>query len=353
VTAEPLTLPLTEPFAIATGAQTAAGNVLVRVELEDGTVGLGEAAPFPAVSGETQEGTLAALRASVPGLAVGADARAWRPLAEALTRALPRAPAARCGVEMAVLDALARHHGLPLWAFFGGAGTELTTDMTITAGDRAHAVSSARAVLARGISTLKVKVGARPPREDAERLADIHAACPTARLLADANGGWDAAGAADFLDALERAGVPLAFFEQPVPAADLEGMAALVARGTVPICADESARSAADVVRLVKAGAASAVNLKVTKSGVTETLAMWAVARAAGLGLMVGGMVESVLAMSFSAHLAAGLGGFSEVDLDTPFFIAGHPFRGGFTVEAGRLSVAHVERGHGVELAAP
>jgi L-Ala-D/L-Glu epimerase len=75
---EPLDLPLTEPFAIATGAQHVAHNVLVRLTLADGTQGLGEAAPFPAVSGETQAGTLVALESAREHL-LGQDARAWRP----------------------------------------------------------------------------------------------------------------------------------------------------------------------------------------------------------------------------------------------------------------------------------
>ncbi|MCI0571169.1 MAG: dipeptide epimerase [Myxococcaceae bacterium] len=350
VTVEPLTLQLTEPFAIATGAQTAADNILVRVTLADGTEGLGEGAPFTAVSGETQAGALEAAGRAREVL-VERDARTWRALAGTLSAALPHAPAARCALEIAVLDALTRHLGVPLWAFFGGCGTALETDMTVTAGDRAHAEASARAILARGITTVKVKVGALPPEEDAARMAAIHAAHPTARLYADANGGYTVAQAETFLRALREARVPLALLEQPVPTGDIEGMAALCRSGGVPICADESARCAADVVRLVRADAAHAINLKVMKCGVVETLSMWAVARAAGLELMVGGMVESVLAMSFSAHLAAGLGGVSYADLDTPMFIAKHPFRGGFVQDGALLSLSHVERGHGVTLA--
>ena len=93
-----------------------------------------------------------------------------------------------------------------------------------------------------------------------------------------------------------------------------------------------------------------AVNIKPMKSGILEAIAIWNVATAAGLKLMIGGMLESPLAMSFSAHLAAGLGGFTYVDLDTPMFMQGHPFVGGFLQTGARLSVAHVEMGHGVRL---
>lgn len=123
---EPLDLPLTEPFAIATGAPEQANNVLVRVRLEDGTVGLGEAAPFTAVSGETQASTLAAL-ASVHEALLGREAGAWRPIGAWLAEALPQAPSARCGLELALLDALGRHHHLPLTTFFGGRAMRWTS----------------------------------------------------------------------------------------------------------------------------------------------------------------------------------------------------------------------------------
>ena len=88
LTAEPLDLPLTEPFAIATGAQHVAHNVLVRLTLADGTTGLGEAAPFTAVSGETQARTLAAIESMREQL-IGQDVRAWRPLSARSPRRSP------------------------------------------------------------------------------------------------------------------------------------------------------------------------------------------------------------------------------------------------------------------------
>jgi L-alanine-DL-glutamate epimerase-like enolase superfamily enzyme len=349
VTAEPLDLPLIEPFTIATGTQLAAHNVLVRLKLADGTTGLGEAAPFPAVSGETQEGDLAAIVAARPHL-LGRDARSWRTIAGLLADLLPGAASARCGIEMALLDALSRHYHQPLCVFFGGAPATLHTDITITAGTAAEAAAAARSIAARGFSAIKVKVGALSPEEDAERITLIHREAPAARLLADANGGYDAGGALRLLEALDAASIRLALFEQPVPREDQAGMLEVARRSAVPICADESARSAADVVALARSGAARVINIKLMKTGLAEALSMWSVARAAGLQLMIGGMVESVLAMTCGVHFAAGLGGFDFVDLDTPMWIARHPFQGGFAQEGDRLDIAHVERGHGVTL---
>jgi L-alanine-DL-glutamate epimerase-like enolase superfamily enzyme len=357
IVAQPLPMPLVAPFTIATGVQERADNVLVRVRLGEGAdacEGLGEAAPFPAVSGETQGGALLAVHAAAD-LLLGRDARHLRTLCALLTQALPAEPAARCGIEMALCDALLRHHHLPLWVHFGGGGTVLHTDMTITAGDRDHAAAAARAIADRGILTLKVKIGALSPELDAERLWAIHQAVPQGQLLADANGGYTVPQALHFLSLLQHHRVPLALLEQPVPREDQAGLLAVASRSVaaygVPICADESARTAADVLQLVRSGGAQAINIKLMKSGLFESLAMYEIARAVGLQLMIGGMVESILGMTFSAHFAAGLSGFSFVDLDTPMFIAAHPFSGGFRQEGSRLTLCHIAEGHGVGLA--
>lgn len=349
ISASPLDLPLTEPFAIAKGAPALAANVLVRLELSGGAVGLGEAAPFTAVSGETQKSSLAAIEWVTEWL-IGQDVRALQPVATRLATELAGEPAARCALEMAMLDALGRHQRQPLWSFFGGSGAELDTDMTITAGDAEQASSAALAILARGITTIKVKVGARSPAEDAERLLAVHRAAPGARLLADANGGYTPGEAGAFLADLAKRGVALELFEQPVlPEAWLEFVRS-TPRSGVLLCADESVKSAMQLVHLVREGALDVVNIKPMKSGVLESIAIWHVARASGIKVMIGGMLESILAMSFSASLAAGLGEFCYVDLDTPMFMTEHPFAGGFTQNGARLSVAHVEAGHGVSL---
>ncbi len=342
-----LDVPLIEPFAIATGAQPTAQNVLVELLLADGTRGYGEAAPFPAVTGETQASTLEALAALRP-LLVGQDVQQWRRLAAELKESGQPAAAARCAVETALLDALTKRAGLPLWAFFGGASTDLETDMTITAGSVAHAARSARAIAARGITTIKIKIGGEQSM-DVARIAAVHEAVPAAPLILDGNCGYDAASALGLLAELRAQAIPVALFEQPVTRYDLPGLARVTNEGTVLVAADESVTTAEDALRVAQARAAHVVNIKLMKAGVVEGLTIAAICRAAGIGLMIGGMVESLLAMNMSAHFAAGLGGFRFVDLDTPMFMAEQPLRGGWQQAGGRLSIAHVTGGHGVE----
>lgn len=344
VSAEPWTIALTEPFGIATGAQAVAENVLVEVRLEDGTIGLGEAAPFPAVNGETRADALAGVAEARAAL-VGEDTGRFRRIAAILREACP-APTARCALESAVLDAFTRRAGISLHHFFGGKDASLTTDITIVTGTPDHAARAAESARAQGFTTLKVKVGGGRVDDDVARLSAILGVMPEARLVLDANGGFTSDEAAYLV---ERVGVEkIALFEQPTRADDLDELRSVRKRTRALVAADESARSANDVALIAAMRAADVVNVKISKCGVVEAVDMVAAARGYNLGLMIGGMVETPLAMSVSACLAAGHGGFDFVDLDTPLFMRDVPTSGGFLQTGPHLDVSHIERGHGV-----
>ena len=347
-----LDIPLNEPFGIAGGSQEVAKNLLVTVELADGTRGYGEAAPFAAFNGETQEMARAAVEAA-RSTVEGADVREWRSIAQALRSAMGPVGSARCAVETAVLDAFTRRARVPLWAFFGGASTALETDMTITTGTVEQAAAAAQAIRARGIETIKVKIGSSAGPDgadqalalDLERVSAVRDAAPDAPLILDGNCGYSADGALQLLAMLQARGIRPALFEQPVPKDDIAGLRQVAQWGGVQVAADESASSLAQVLTLVKERAAHVINIKLMKCGIVEALDIAAVARAAGLGLMIGGMVESTLAMTVSACFAAGLGGFSFVDLDTPLFMADIPLKGGMVYAGGRIELTQIEAG--------
>src|SRR6266487_4789649 len=130
ITIEPLNIPLLEPFTIATGSVSEARNVLITVALNDGSIGYGESAPFPPSTGESQETALAAARGCA-ALIEGRDAADWRPLAKLLRSVYFSQVTAIAAIEMALLDALTRSYGIPLYIFFGGASTSIETDMSI------------------------------------------------------------------------------------------------------------------------------------------------------------------------------------------------------------------------------
>lgn len=349
VRAQALDIPLLAPFGISRGAQASAANALVAVELADGTLGFGEAAPFPAYNGETQSAALGLL-AQASHWVPGRDAADWRGISEAFrARSGPGCGSALCALETALLDALGRRAGLPLWRHFGGAGTVLETDMTVTTGTPEQAAEAARRIRARGIRLIKAKVGgAAGPAADLERILAIRGAAPDSPLILDGNAGLGRGDAAQLVAGLKAHGIAPALLEQWLPRDDLEGMRALGAESGWTVAADESVASAEDARRVARAGAAGVFNVKLMKAGIAEALEVVAVARGAGIGLMIGGNIESVLAMTVSACFAAGLGGFTYADLDTPLFLAENPFEGGYRMDGGQVSVAHIGAGHGV-----
>jgi len=352
VQATALDIELTEPFGIATGAQHTAANALVTLTLSDGTTGTGEAAPFPAVNGETQRAVLSALSAASSSLS-GLDALRWRPAVMVAEHALRGTPSALAAFESALLDALCRRAGISLWSFFGGAQRELVSDITIPTGSAEHASAAATRAIGAGFTTLKVKVGGVAFDHDRARLDSIVSAAPSARLVLDANASLSAEAALALLDALGHAKGQVALFEQPTGKLDLDGLRRVREHGGVPVAADESACSATDVLTLIEARAVDAINIKTMKCGLVEAMEMIAVARSAGLGLMIGGMVESKLSMTVSACLAAGMGGFGYVDLDTPWFMKNAPLEGGWLEHGATLRLDQIATGHGVSPSLP
>jgi L-alanine-DL-glutamate epimerase-like enolase superfamily enzyme len=351
----PVDVPLAQPFGIAGGVQDVARNVFVRVELEGGAVGHGEAAPLPAFNGETQERVLVSL-AAARGAIVGSTAEPVgdAPSAEgSADTAWGLAGAALCAVETAVFDALDRRTGRRM---FGAAAGSLVTDVTIPIGPLDACAEDARHWAARGFRRLKLKIGGAGPDDAIARALAVHAAAPDAELLLDGNAGLSAAGAIAVLRALSARGVRPVLFEQPCAKDDVAGLLAVAAASHVPVALDESASCEADVRRIEAAPGFDArrfvVNVKPMKAGFREALRVAHRAHAvAGMRLMIGGMVETRLAMSASACFVVAHRprlDFAFVDLDTPLFLADDPVTGGYAQQGELLDLTPIAAGHGV-----
>jgi len=347
VDARPFRAELSESFEIAGGAAHAHEGVFVRVRLADGTLGWGEASPMAAFNGETPRGSLAAIRGAGRRW-LGRDGAAWRARLGELEAELPSgAGAARAALGMALLDAWTRRARLPLRALFGGAETRVESDVTVTILPPEAAAAAARRIRALGVRAVKIKVG-RDPEEDAARVAAVAAVDPRFTLTLDANQGYGPRESLELLRRLRARGVRPALFEQPAAADDWDGLARVARLGRVPVAADESVRGRTDAWGLARRGAVQVLNVKLMKMGLLEAWDVALIARAAGLGLMIGGMIETSLAMGCAAHFAAGLGGFGFVDLDTPLWLRKDPTRGLRLAHGGVYDLARVRAGIGV-----
>jgi L-alanine-DL-glutamate epimerase-like enolase superfamily enzyme len=341
LSAEPLRVPLLEPFVIASGRMDATRAALVHAVLEDShgrrAEGLGEAAALPPVTHEDLPDLLTTILSAASELRE-LHVQAMHDLTRPLDKAFVDRPVARAGVEAAILDAWARLADTPLHALLGAPlAATLHTDMTLPIAAPEHMAGLAAGHAARGFDCFKVKVG-RDVATDLAALRAVHTAVPGARFRLDANEGFSARDALAVVDRALDLGLQVECFEQPCPRDDWAGMAEVTARSPVPVVADESCRGLHDVEQIIAGRAAHAVNLKLAKlGGPLAALAVGQRARQAGLELMAGAMVETRLGLVTMAHVVAALGGVAWVDLDTAFLLAEDPFADGWHAEGPQL----------------
>lgn len=304
-------------------------NVWVRLVDEDGTEGWGEAAPQP-FYGETAE-TVAAVLPVYAGVLerfTGEDAVHRVEAIEAeLKGALGRNASVRAALSAALHDLAGKRLGLPVRALLG-AGEAGAAVSTFTIGIDELEVMREKVREAAAYPVLKVKVGT--PR-DREILGMIRDEAPGKPLRVDANTAWTAKQAIRALPMLEEHGVELV--EQPCAKEDLAGLAEVRRASRLPIVADESCETAADAAKLV--GVVDGVNIKLSKCGsLREAVRIVHVARAHGMGVMLGCMIESTLGIAAAAAVA---GMVDWVDLDGAALLANDPFSGPGIAADGRL----------------
>ena len=166
-------------------------------------------------------------------------------------------------------------------------------------------------------------------------------------MVLDANEGYSAKQALSFLAALRSEGIEPNVLEQPVARDDWEGLGQVTRESNIAVAADESCRSPQDALRISNENLATIINIKLVKSGVVGALEIAGIAQSSGIDLMIGGMVETRIAMGFAAHFAAGLGTFKWIDLDTPLLLAEDPVLDGYTSIGPKYSLDTIEAGHG------
>lgn len=316
-----------DPFVIARGGQSEYPRVIVRLTDADGVVGLGEAAPS-AYYGETADTVVTALE-SLRATIEAADAWALEDLEHALVRTEPRSASARMAVSAAAHDIVGKRLGVPLYRLWGLTPDHAPPSSFTVAITPDMAELERRVAQAAAYPVLKVKLGTD---RDVAIVRHVRAAAPHKVLRVDANAAWDRDQAVATIHQLADLGVE--FVEQPLRADDVDGLRFVRERSALPIIADESCVNSADIPRLV--GAVDGVNIKLAKcGGLREALRMIAAARAFGLRVMMGCMIETSLGITAAAHLAPLL---DYADLDGAALLADDPFVGA-TVTAGRIAV--------------
>ena len=324
LTTELLTLHTTHPFIIARGGHSEFRTVMVKVTDGDGVEGWGEAAAT-AFYGETLATVQAALETYAPVL--GDDPFALDTVERRLESVLAGNAAARVAISAALHDLVGKRLGIPLWRYWGLDRTKAPRS-TFTIGIDTPEVIRRKVLEAAGYPVLKVKLGTP---NDLEILRTIRDATDR-ELRVDANCGWTAAHAVAMLPVLVDHGVTV--LEQPVAPNDIAGLAHVRRRSTIPIIADESCVTSAHIPALV--GAVDGINIKLAKCGsLREALRMIAIARAHGMMVMVGCMIESSIGITAAAHFTPLV---DLVDLDGAALLRDDPFAGA-TIPAGQVTL--------------
>ena len=337
--AEVITLRTRHAFNIARLASPPARhNVWVRLRDAEGYEGWGEApaTPFYGETGDTVTAILPRLGEALERAAEG-DPFALERIDAALSHAVGRNPAAKVAISAALHDLVGKRLGLPVWKLWG-LDPLAAPRSSYTIGIDEPEVMRERVREAAGYPILKVKIGT--PRDE-EILRVIREEAPDKELYVDANTGWTAKQAIAAMPMLVEHRVSIV--EQPLPKHDIDGLRLVRERSPLPIVADESCETAADVAKLV--GAVDGVNIKLAKCGsLREALRIVHAARAHGMKVMLGCMIESTLGIAAAIQLAPLV---DHVDLDGAALLAEDPFAGPGLEPDGRLRF-NTEAGLGV-----
>lgn len=306
---------LSQPFTTALGTAEAVKSIIVKVTDDQGNIGWGEAVPRETILGETTESVVSAIGLIATKI-LGEDPRRMERIVHLMDEAIYGNTAAKAGIDIAIHDLVGNVWGEPLWRLLGGNKEgRVETDFTIGIKDLEGTVAEACDLVAEGFKTLKVKVGGEPD-DDVHKIKLIREAVgEDIHLRVDANQGWIRQQAIGALG--EMAQYQIEFVEQPVAAHDIAGLAQVRHAVPIPVMADESVHQPEDVIKVIREDAVDYINIKLMKSGgFWKAAKIVAIAEAAGIGCMMGGMVESDLAATAAVQFAAAIKNIKFRDLD-------------------------------------
>jgi L-alanine-DL-glutamate epimerase-like enolase superfamily enzyme len=303
------------PFTIATGTMEYAQNIFIRIHTDAGYYGVGECSAFPMIVGETQA-TCFEMAKDFAKIWKGKDALDIVNRMNELDIHTAFNTTIKSAFDMALYDIAARNAKQSLYVFLGGKKKEIETDLTIGIDSPENMAQTAIAFKQKGVRMIKIKLG-KNGKEDVERVRQIRNAVGEEIVLrTDANQGWDFDTAAYALREMGKYNVQ--FCEQPMRHWDDEKMPALKKNSPIPIMADESVFDHHDAGRLIKNNACDYVNIKFAKSGgILEADKINKVCAENNIPCMMGGMLESRIALTAFTHFALSHDNIIFYDMDT------------------------------------
>jgi L-alanine-DL-glutamate epimerase-like enolase superfamily enzyme len=303
------------PFTIATGTMDYAQNIFIRVHTDTEFYGVGECSAFPMIVGETQA-TCFEMAKDFAAIWKGKDALQIEHRMTELHNFTAFNATIKSAFDMALFDIASKYARLPLYKFMGGSKKEIETDLTIGIDSPVAMAQKAFEFKTNGVRMIKIKLG-KHAEDDIERVKQIRKAVGDEIVLRiDANQGWSYDKAKEILP--EIAQCHIQFCEQPMRSWEDEKLPELRKYSPVKIMADESVFDHHDAERLIRANGCDYVNIKLAKSGgMLEAQKINTVCKENKIPCMMGGMLESRVALTAFAHFAMANDNIVFYDLDT------------------------------------
>jgi len=304
-------------------------DIVVFIECDNGTVGYGEGAATPVITGETLGSIVSAVEYIKPhiiGLHIDEE---FETILTLIDKVIVRNTTAKSALEIALYDLKSKSKNMPLYKMLGGTKREFKTDITISMGNIDTMLRDALNAVNLGYDTLKIKIG-DDIQKDFERIVAIYEALESnISLRLDANQGWSAKQSVELLHSLENRGIIAEFIEQPVAADDIEGLKYIKQRVQTPILADESIFSLKDARVLLEMQAIDYINIKLAKTaGITKALKLADLSAEYGVKCMIGCMLEGPISVAAGLHVASAKADIiSMIDLDAVSLLTSHPVK--------------------------
>jgi L-alanine-DL-glutamate epimerase-like enolase superfamily enzyme len=312
-------LPLKDPFIVSYQSYTHMPSIIVKVTTEEGIVGYGEGVPDEHVTGETWEGTYNVLKNTLGPVLIGQNPMEMERVHEVMNKAIYGAPTAKAAIDIACFDIIGKKLQQPVYQLIGGRyHEEFPITHVLSIADPDEMAEEAARMMEKGYQSFKMKVGTKVSR-DVERIKAVRSQVgDDIAIRVDVNQGW--VNSSTTITAVEQLrNYGLDWLEQPVSADDIDGMAEIKAKTTIPLMIDEGLKGTREMREIIQKRAADKVNIKLMKcGGIYPAVKLAHQAELAGIECQIGSMVESSVGSAAGYHVAFSKKIITSVELTGP-----------------------------------
>lgn len=311
--------PLVKPFIVSYATYPTMPSIIVKLTTEDGSIGWGESVPDEHVTGETFESTFNVLKHTLAPAMIHENPMNFEKIHEKMDRIVKDVPSAKAAIDMACFDVVGKKLGVPVYQLIGGRFHKkfpITHVLSIDEPDKM--ADEAEEKVKEGYRSFKMKVGTEIEKDVARIQAVRQRVGEQIAIRVDVNQGWvNRSNALKALRHLEALGID--WVEQPVIADDIDAMAEIKTRTSIPLMIDEGLRNAWNMREIIAKKAADKVNIKLMKcGGIYPAVKLAAMAEMAGIECQIGSMLESSIGSAAGFHVAFSKKIIKSVELTGP-----------------------------------